>query len=454
MEDEKIMILHMLEQGKISIDEASMLIEALDETESLELEKNGFFSKEEEGNSNSDVNTNNNKKKEKSQGWEKNLESRMEKLGKKIESKFDEDFAKKMEEKGEEIGIKMGALGENIAEGTSSLTDRIIDMVENVVDKGSFMNIFGSHETIAEKHEKDISNLSSPELVFQGVNGKILIKTWDESKIHVDAFCQLKKIDIKPDTPVYSIYEDGNKIVFKPSFTHNLGTKLEIKIPKKQYEKIHLITTNGRIQASDINSNQFLCNTTNSTVSLSDIDSSDLNIDTKNGRIVLENVKSTNLILGTSNGTIHLQDIHCEDIKAITKNSKIIFDDVISESILAKTSNSSINLNRCNAKVFDTETSNGKINIYDTYTERLNDLSMRTSNASIEANFKNLDKVVSIDAKTSMGQINVDMPSLVYDVNDQKHLGSKRILAHSIEYNEQNGVNIIASTSNGSIQIG
>ena len=453
MEDEKMMILHMLEQDKISIDEASMLIEALDKAESTELEENGFFSKIKEED-NPSVKVDITKKKDvKSQTWERDLENRMKKLGKKIESKFDKDFTDKVEKKGQEFGEKMSELGENIAEGTSSLTDRILDMVENAVDKGSFINIFGSHETIAEKHEKDISNISSPELVFQGVNGKILLKTWKEDKIHVDAFCQVKKKDLNQGTPIYSIYEEDNKIIFKPSYTHNLGAKLEIKIPEKEYAKIHLITTNGRIQASDIDLDQFICNTTNSTVSLANIKSSEINIDTKNGKIILENIKSTNLVLGTSNGVIELQDINCSDIKATTKNSKIIFDDVVTDAVLAKTSNGHINMNNCDTKIFDTETSNGKINFYDLNTERLSALYMKTSNSSIEANFKNLNKMFRIDAKTSMGQIDVVLPNLVYDENYQKHLGTKKILAHSAEYNEKSGVKVIALTSNGSIQI-
>ncbi len=455
MEDEKMMILTMLEQGKISLDEASKLIEVLDEAEAKELEENGFFSKlKEEAISKSRTGTKNNIRNDKSQNWESNFEERMENLGKKIESKFDKDFVKKIEIKGEQFGEKMGRLGENIAESTSSLTDKILDMVENVVDKGNFVNFFGSHETIAEKHEKDISNMDKPELVFQGVNGKILLKTWEEDKIHVDAICQIRKKDLNLNTPIYTIYEDGNKVVFKPSFTRHLGTKLEIKIPEKEYEKIHLMTTNGRIQASDLSLKHLVCNTSNSTVSLSDVESPQIDVDTKNGKILLKDVKSTNLILNTSNSTIQLTEVESNDIKATTRNAKIILEDVVADSVLAKTSNSPINITDSKARVFDTETTNGKINIYNIDTQSISNLYMKTSNSSIEASFMNLDKPFSIDTKTSMGKITVNIPNLVYDVNDQKDLGTKKIVAHSAEYNEENGVKVIALTSNGSIQIG
>lgn len=453
MEDEKMMILNMLEEGKISIDEASKLIEVLDEAEAKELDENGFFSKlKEEAISKND--TRNKDKSKKDQNWERNFEERMENLGKKIESKFDKDFAKKFEAKGEQFGEKMGRLGENIAESTASLTDKLLDMVENVVDKGNFVNIFGNHETIAEKHEKNISNIDNPELVFQGVNGKILLKTWEEDKVHVNAICQVRKKDLDLNNPIYSIYEDGNKVIFKPSFTRHLGTKLEIKIPKKEYEKIHLMTTNGRIQASELNLKHLVCNTTNSTVNLSDVESPQIDIDTKNGKIRLEDIKATNLVLNTSNSTIQLTDVKSTDIKATTKNGKIILEDVITDSVLAKTSNASINITDSKARVFDTETSNGKINIHDIDINRLDDLYMKTSNASIEANFTNHNKPFRIDTKTSMGKITVNIPNLVYDVNDQKDLGTKRIVAHSPEFSEENGVKVIALTSNGSIQIG
>lgn len=456
-----MMILAMLEEGKISSEEASKLIEALDEAEMKEYDNSINFNKADQEISSTNTTKIKNKSKNKTvflekdtRGWEEKFEEKMENFGKKIEQKFGKDFEEKMEKRGEEFGEKMSKFGENIAEGTLSFTDKIMNMVENIVDNGNFGNVFGSYETIEENLEKDISQSDISELVFEAVNGKISIKPWNKDTISVKAICNIKKKNANIKKPIYTVIEEKNVISFKPLYTSNIGTKLYVNIPKKDYQKIKISTTNGKIQGEDITAQDLVFNTTNSSIVLSTVKADDLYLNTKNGRILVDNITSKRLSFNTSNATISLEDSSCQELDAITKNAKISLENSNCAVIKAKTTNGPINIDNCIGDSINASTSNSKITINNIDTATIKDIFMKTTNSSIEALFNNTKALFSIDATTSMGHIDVNVPNLVYDLNDLKQLGSKKILAHSADYSEDNGIKVVATTSNGSIKIG
>lgn len=466
MKDERMMILAMLEQGKISSEEASMLIEALDESEikAINIEKNTLpLTDNKILEDNITINKEKLRKKTENTGknWEDNFEENIEKFekkmeafGEKIEEKFGKDFGKKMEAHGENFGMKMSKIGENIAEGTLSFTDKIMDMVDNFIDKGTFTNLFGNYETIEETIEKNISSLENPELEFQAINGKISLKSWNNDNILIKVYCQLKKKDLDINRSIYDVIEEGNKIIFKPLYTNNVGIKLEVNIPQEKYKKIQATTTNGKIQADNITSESIIFNTTNSSIILLNSTGDELDFKTKNGKIIVDDITSETISLNTSNATIDLDNIECTVIDAVTKNAKIIMNDITANKIYTKTSNGSINLEDCKAENIKAITSNSKILIDDIDTSILHNIFMKTSNSSIDVSFKDMNKTFNIDASTTMGKLDVKIPNLVYELNEQKELGSKKVLAHSVDYTDENGIKVVTSTSNGSINIG
>ena len=446
--DERMMILKMLEEGKISSEEASKLIEALDD---IEYQEESIFKSKvmDEASISDDRSTKDNNKSKES------FEEKIENFSKKIEEKFGDDFAKKMEEKGEKIGEKMGKFGEEIADGATSLADRLADMVENMIDKGTFVNIFGSGERIEETLEKDIKGLSNLHLEFEGVNGKISINPWSKDNILVKAVCHVKKNRLNENQNIYNMIQDGNRISFKPGFTDGLGTKLEINIPSKDYDKLTLKSSNGKIEAIDLNSKEIKCETTNASISLSNITGELLNLSTKNAKTVLNNINSNSIVSNTSNASIYLDNVKSKDITLVTRNGKVLTKSVNSNTLDIITSNASINLFEDTlSRDIKCQTSNGFIKANDLKKDYLRYLELKTSNASIDISLDDYSGEFDFDLKTSMGHINLDIPNLLFDKFDQKQLGSKQIIAHTKDFTKDNGIAIMAKTSNGSIKIG
>ncbi|MTI70285.1 MAG: hypothetical protein FH751_08545 [Firmicutes bacterium] len=374
MGEERMMILKMLEEGKVSNEEALKLLEALDESD---------FS-------------------------EKSFDTDKRNTTKNDKENFEDKLEKKIEKVTEDIT-------ENATDYANNLTDKVLNMVNDVVDNGSFLNFFGNFETITENIQKDISNLDYPTIDLEGINGKIIITQWHKNIIDVSATCRIKKSKV-PSEKIYSIYEKENSIMIKPKFKNNLIANLEVKLPKKNYKLININSTNGKLVIDGLNSENIDCTTSNSSIYIENINSSSIKTKTRNGKIKILKTNAKNIDIDTSNASIILDKIMTKDASAKTTNGKIYADG------LSFDGNSKVNL----------KTTNGKIEVH--------------TNNYVKDN-------LSVDAKTSLGKIDLSIPNLIYEINDVQNIGSKRILAYSKDYKDSKGTYIKLSTSNGSIKI-
>lgn len=490
MSEERLMVLTMLQEGKITNEEASKLLQALDE---LEIE-------EELHNHNRDLSTHDNsivkashtnekytgfiheenkfdhnikgeKFSNKFEKLEKKLEEKSKKLdriGDSIEKKIEtwgegigekaeawgESFGEKMGNWGESFGERMEKVGEEIAESATSITEKVLKMVDGFLGEGSFGIFPGSYETITETIERNILGLDSPILEIHGANGKIILSSDEGDNIRIKAKCSIKKSVYNRNQPVYEVIEQDNKLVFKPRYNSGIGTSLEVYVPSFYYDKIFLLTSNGRVQISDVKTNELILDTSNGPIKVEDISSSRVIACTSNSTITLGDIDAKEIELVTSNASINVEDTNCENLVATTRNGRINILDTQSNEMILTSANSSIKVEDSAASVIFSKTSNGSIKIIDIETSNLRKVESHTSNSSIEINIDDHNKAYSIDAQSSMGRIDVGIPNLIYDLNKQSSPGKQKILAHSAYDTESsNQISIIASTSNGSIRI-
>jgi len=412
MRDEKLMILTMLEEGKITSQEAIKLLEALEETD--------YFM---------DYGTNEDE--EKSINLEQAKENLIEALEKNIEDR---------KEKIENIGIDIG--------------NKLANAFNNLFGTGNLFNLSGNYKVINTQLEKDISHLDEASLVVKSINGKIDVKSWGEDKLLIKITYRYKNNSFTQDNSFYELYEEDNRIIFKPLYTNNVMMDLSLYLPQKHYKEISLTTSNGRIQLEDLKLNLLTCNTSNASISLEDIVGENVDISTKNGKINLRDISSPILKAVSTNASIKLEDIESRDLMVATKNGRITLSHIAGEGITVKSSNGSIEADNLKGKVINLDTSNGKIICRDLDDERIRELNLSTSNSTIDVEMNHLSKMGYYQLETSLGNINLDIPGLVYKENKQIDLGMKKIIAHSINFNEDEEHFILnASTSNGSIKI-
>lgn len=396
MKEEKIMILQMLQDEKITPEEAISLLEALDE-EDFDIPE--------------------------------------------FEEVHEEDHKTRLSNKTlEEIGIDIGnAFG---------------NLFTNIKDIGSSIGINNLTETMELDLEEDLSNISSPIVDLKAVNGYIKLRRHEGDKVHINIFCRYKEGSHVPNRDFYKFYRENNRLVFYPLYNSDISINLDVKLPKKLYDEIILETNNSSIEAEDIQVNRLECETKNSSIKIKKIEAKKLKVSSLNGRIEGNSLKIDNIQAITTNSGIFFDEIESEDFSAHTANGKIRLKDMTSHRITVKTSNASIEADNISSKYVDLRTSNAKIVYHFFDVKEAKEIKLSTSNGTIVSNLSEKNKEMYFDLESSIGNIGLDYPNLIYKTNKQANFGLKKLEAYTPEYdNSDDGIRFTAYTSNGSIKI-
>jgi len=352
MSEERLMILRLLEQGKISEVEAEQLLDALGDIEydQAKQEASSSFNYSQVNLSKDEDDEHNHYHKEKQHynpNKNKDFEEIFDSLGKKFEG-LGEHLEGKMDVFGEQFGKKMMDLGSIFANKSISFAEKIIDVVEKAVDSDTFINVdlFSPvmvYEEVLEKKLEDNSHLS---LQFESYNGNISIHKWNEPTIKVTAHISAKEGKYDSANPIFTLNEDNNSIYFYPRPLEGAGVKLKVEVPEGLYNLIKAQTTNGSISAENLNCNRLLLQTKNGSIKINNIHTQEnTSCTTTNGKIVVEKCKAENLLAATKNGRISIENSTIKRIEGLTSNSKITVIDIaynLLQSLSLKTTNSKI----------------------------------------------------------------------------------------------------------------
>lgn len=398
MDDEKMAILKMLEEGKITSEEALLLLEALEGEHKQSQQKDQEKEDDEEDGDENEIKyrIDDEIKKWKNLKWksrDNDFEDKMEqlsKLGEKM-GKLGEDLGKL----GEDLGEKMGLLGESIGEKAASFAEKFVEKFFN----SSFGRPNGQELSAVKTWNNIPDGLN---IDVNGINGKIEFNVYDGEEMKVELKWGIKpgsKVNVKVDQNVDSL--PGLKIVNslnsmdKPYFS--IGYDADIVnfltvilwLPAKNYNRINLNTSNGKIYISRLACSGVEAKSSNGKIEILNSSSKELRCITSNAKVLLENVYADSVFVKTSNGKVESLNSELGDISFITSNSSISIDHLrIIESPNRKieliTSNGSINFgfNEIDSAAYDIilSTSNGHVNVHLKVADHLTDVKHITKN--------------------------------------------------------------------------
>ena len=394
--EEKLLILKMLEEKKITSEEAAKLLAALDEKAEKE-SANGYKTNQKANGFTEEAA----KVREKVNEWKKGFKNNYD------QADFDnmiDDFANKAEK-----------FGKNVASTTFGLVDKVIDYVGSFVDTNSF-NVFGSCQTV----QKNFEVYPTENAVFEitGVNGAITIKKHLEPKIIIISRI---KSSVPDGEGVVTFSDDPANISVKVNSTaFNVSVSHEIFIPDIKFKQIAIQNSNGKIYIEDSISEEITAVTKNAHIELMGVNSDKISVNTKNGRIQLSYIVGDKIDINTSNAVIDIKHIKAKHINAITKNGRISIE---------------------NAQ---------NVNV-----EENMDMYLKTSNGGIKVNMNDMDsRVYKVKAHATNGTINLLIPEFLYHNVNRQGTGGSFIEAESKNYESGlNKVNITAETMNGHVEI-
>lgn len=305
MSEEKMRILRMLEEGKITANEATDLLNSL---------KDG-----------KDAYNSNNQYTDKSVQKEKNAKS------------FSRDIEKKIEVFSKDLEPKIQKATQTIIDKANYFADKIS---KSLSDSTSFSQPNEKERTL----EIHVAKEDNAQLRLNGKNGIIYIKGYNGDKITT----KIRYIS-KDDNHNIELIKVGN--IFYLNYDDSAFSKVEVEafVPEYLFNKIYLETNNKRVFVDGLRGDEINIITNNAPIELKNISMGYLKIETSKSKVLLENITGRSIQAENCNGPIEVKLCDVINVNLVSSNADISIDSSIRE------------LNESNRYEWNVETSNASI---------------------------------------------------------------------------------------------
>lgn len=360
MREERMLVLRMLEEGKITVEEAAELLGALDVTVVEEEGKNDGLDR-----------------------GIKRVEEMAERLG-----ELGETFSEGMEEKIHKLAEKVDREGERGGRRLTSLLSRLSE-----TGLAGFLGFMGGpkHE-FTEEIEGEFTAEGTVTLDLRTVNGRISVQGTDDPTYRLRMVKTIQHEDEEKAKEIASqlmeVEKDGDALRVRLSgqpLRNQHGVALHLTVPRSARYTMEVHSCNGSIELKDLEATSVVAKTANGRIQIDNISSTDMTLKTANGRIEIEGdgqnveartsngrivlrpaVGSGQYRLKTSNGSIHVHlqpDAECGyNVEASTHNAKIVTD--LPEMEFSVDQRSSLGRKRVVAQTRDWDAKDKKVRIH------------------------------------------------------------------------------------------
>lgn len=405
--EEKLLILKMLQEGKISTDDAVKLLEALEKSSTGTSPSGSRINeiKDELTAKLNELKIGEKASKLASTFGEK-AEKLVEQLGDSINAekignsteKFTEEFTKRIE-----------LLGQDIAESAAKFANTFADQLESLFDTVYEQYRYSSSYTYTAENVLDIY------LETGNFSVKVGPSDTKEIKVNISANSNVPQLVIDE---CFKAIIDTDSCKLSSEFPGRTWGRIEILIPE-DINMLKISTNNGKCEISDIDVKNISCVTANGKISLARCHTDSIEAFTDNEKVILNKISSRTASIRTSNSRILIENSCLDNIDAKTSNA----------AIMINASRKGDSLNSC----YTLSTSNGKI-----------DLGLAS-----EEGFEHM-----VDAHTTMSSVDVKLTNLSYEM-DKKSIGMQGTVQLKSEGFDtaSNKISIIANTSNAPINI-
>lgn len=298
MQNERKRILKMVEEGKLAVDEALMLLEELEKTQ-------------------------------------KTMEQKQEEIVHELSTAVQFEEAKK----DEPIHHKFQSAKDKIFEFVDSALKKIkdIDLDLNFGHSVEISHIFHQADVYLKDMDIDVSN------------GSLKIVPWDQGDVRIECQAKVYRVETQEQARqsflkdvVFAI--EGEKLRF---LTQQKWMKVDavVFVPHSQYEKVRVRMFNGPITGEELNINDFRIKTANGKIEFASVSGNRLEAETANGHIKIMNSTVNRLEAETINGAINLEgDFRKVEAQTFNGNLTCHLQGTECESISVKGTTGSIDL--------------------------------------------------------------------------------------------------------------
>lgn len=382
--DEKVMILKMLEEGKITSEEALKLLDSIEKTKAEDKASYKDY-KTEQNNSNTKFNDTINK------------------------------FSKKAEEFADKFGPDFVSRVESVSSDFAEAAVKFADKVVNYVSTG-FSNT-DIYKTISKNYTFPIENNENIKVILRSQNLSVSASSTDNPDVSINLKLNFLFEASDVDKYISTKFENG-VIYVNTDFPVRSWGALEIKLPKN-IESFEIETSNSKCVIQDLTGASLDCNTSNGKIEVRNCSWHRLNAKTNNSKIIVSDSRAVFASLETSNSSIELDRSSFDKLKSNTSNGSINISqfgaiNAIEAEYMLQTSNGKIRINlpRNNNSAYkiNARTSIGNINISElqsSYKINRENGNMKAAASVTSPDYDTNASKVLIEAATSNSSINI-----------------------------------------------
>ncbi|WP_374723422.1 DUF4097 family beta strand repeat-containing protein [Calidifontibacillus erzurumensis] len=300
MNEERKQILQMLDDGKITVDEALKLLEAIE-------------------------------------GPKKDAQEPVSKSeGTEISTYISEDSTYREEERKFE---KRQSFKDKFTEFIDSALQKIkdVDFDFNFGPYQEVNHIFQHRDVILSHIHVDISN------------GSLTIIPWKEQDVRIECKAKVYRHESFEGAKTYFLkntrfFIDGESMRFSVE-PKQLKLKTVIYIPDVLYDKIQLRLFNGHVDGKQLRVSKLKVNTANGNIEFADIDGKDFELETANGHIKIEGGRAQEIEAETINGQIDVTgSFEKVDLQTFSSNINCKLTDASGKFVVLNTTTGNIDL--------------------------------------------------------------------------------------------------------------
>lgn len=389
--EEKILILKMLSEGKISAEEAERLLAAIGADPDARKSNNSYQSNQANSTPGSRFDSK-----------MKDFDVKMKDFSGRINEKFNAKNRAEMNQKIENItGDITGA--------ATKFADKMAQFVGGIVEKAT------SNYKYTNSFEFSPADLKK--IFISANNCKFKVTRTDSPEIkltlEINSFLEVNSFEGIVESKL-----EANDFFIKIKLPSSSWGVAELFLPEK-LEEAEIRSSNGQISISNYNVGVLKSITSNAKIVMSEVTAAEIEAFTDNAKVELENVKSDYCVIRSSNGKVDIDRCQIINLNVKTSNGKIDIPCLLVSN------------------------------------DANYEYAFESSNGAVSVNFNEvLPHGFMIDATTSNGKIDVNLDSLKFSSSKSTTFGSTPVKLFSENYDQSSAkINIKVKTSNGAISV-
>jgi len=320
MANEKMMILKMLEEGKISAEDAAKLLATADAPRPAAAGQvpprpasGGYTAPS--GSSYDSAPRSNSPTPPKSGSSVEDMGKKFDEIVKKVEptiKKVTETVVEKTASAADSISKSLSSHGEKRASVAPS-SSTYFPQAPKPAAPARFGTGSGTEEMI-----EILVRQNGAELNLSGLNGQVLVKGYNGDKISAKIYTVAKRAGAKAELAVL-----GNKYYLAYDENDFERVCIDAFVPETMFDSIRIATVNGDISAATLSTTFLQVDNMNGTTEISGIKAQNIAVESNNGALRLADSAAHTAAIENFNGTISISKIDIANFKAATFNGAV-----------------------------------------------------------------------------------------------------------------------------------